>query len=293
MSKRGPSEAEIATMRDDGDVAALVDAYAATKRRDTRRSVLVALARVGDEGRDALLDLLGDEERQRNAGAVMVELGEEAFPRVAQQLASDDEVRRRGALHAVYLYARYRDLPGARELLRTVSGDAERPDLAEPAGRMAERVELLRQTRNAEIDRHLAKIKTSVERDRADSGSAVMRMYAKVHSGRLESRAAISAMRYAGVRHVIDVAPEYGEAAVGVLLACALEELGGGVVPMIEESLRTPDRRKRGLLLTTLICLRRARVHGAAEALERDGVEITERMDRRAADVYGRWIREG
>jgi len=91
---------------------------------------------------------------------------------------------------------------------------------------------------------------------------------------------------------VIAVAPEFGEAAIGVLLALGLTELGGGVVPPIAESLRSGDRRRRSLMLTTLICLRHAQIPGAAEALERDGVAITETMDRRAANVYRRWVRE-
>ena len=79
---------------------------------------------------------------------------------------------------------------------------------------------------------------------------------------------------------------------MGAFLALALDELRGGVVPLIEESLRSEDRHTRDVLLTTLICLRRASVPGAAEALERDGVEITGAMDRRAARFYTTWVRE-
>lgn len=292
MSKRVPTGPEIATMRDEGDVAGLVAAYAGTKRRDRRRAILAALDALGAGGRDSILALLGDEERQRDAGAVLVELGEESFSDLAGQLGSDDDVRRRGALHAVYLYARYRDLPAAHELLRAVATDGSYPDLAEPAARMADSVETLTRLRNEEIDRLLAKIKASIQRDQVDRGSTVMRMYASIHSGRIEARAKIAALRYAGVRHMIAVAPEYGEAIVGPILALGLEEIRGGVVPIIEESLGTPVKRTRSLLLTTLICLRRARVPGAAEALERSGVAITESMDRRASLVYKRWVRE-
>ena len=157
---------------------------------------------------------------------------------------------------------------------------------------MSDTVERLTRARNEKIDENLERIRASVDRERIDRGGVVSRMYSTVHSRRMEARAAIVGLRYAGVRHVIAVAPEFGEAAVGVLLALGLTELGGGVVPPIAESLRSGDRRRRGLLLTTLICLRHARVSGAAEALERDGVTITEAMDRRAATVYKRWVRE-
>ena len=235
---------------------------------------------------------LGDEDLQRKAGAVLVELGEATFTDVAGQLDADDDVRRRGALYTVYLYARYRDLPAAHELLRAVASDASRPDIAGPAATMSEQVDELTRTRNEEIDRQLSRISASLTRMQLDRGSTIMRMYSTVHSGRTEARAKISAMRYAGVRHVISVAPEYGEAIVGPLLALGLEELGGGVVPLIEEALPSADKRTRNLLVVTLICLRRARVKGAAEALDRSGVTETEAMDRRAANIYAKWVRE-
>jgi hypothetical protein len=292
MPRRGPSEAQIAAMRVESDVAGLVEAYESTKRRDRRRAILAALAKLGDNSRTTLLHLLGDGRWQRGAGAVLVELGEETFLAVAEQLESDEGTRRRGALHTVYLYARYRDLPAAHELLRAVAAGKGAPDLAEPADRMSDTVERLTRARNEKIDENLERIRASVDREKIDRGGVVSRMYSTVHSRRMEARAAIVGLRHAGVRHVIAVAPEFGEAAVGVLLALGLTELGGGVVPPIAESLRSGDRRRRGLLLTTLICLRHARVPGAAEALERDGATITEAMDRRAATLYKRWVRE-
>jgi hypothetical protein len=292
MSKRVPSQSEITTLRDAGDVAGLMELYAAAKRRDLRRPVLGALVALGDEGRATLLGLLGDEDLQRKAGAVLVELGEDSFSEVAAQLDSDDAVRRRGALYTVYLYARYRDLPAAHDLLRTVAADTSRADLAGPATEMSAQVERLTSTRNDEIDRQLARISASLTRMQQDRGSTIMRMYSTVHSGRTEARAKISAMRYAGVRHVISKTSEYGEAVVGPLLALALEELGGGIVPLIEEALPTADKRTRGMLIATLICLRRARIPGAADALERSGVPVTEAMDRRAASIYAKWVRE-
>lgn len=290
MPKRLPSGDKIAALRDAGDVTGLIEAFEATKRRDKRRATRVAVEALGDGGRTALMDLLGDEHWQRSAGAVLVELGEETFPAIATQLESDEELRRRGALHAVYLYARYRDLPAAHELLRAVAAGEEAPDLAEPATRMAERVEQLGRLRNEEIDRQLARMKASTERD--DGGSTFMRMYSRVHRERMEARLSINSMRFAGVRHVIEVAPQFGGVAVAALLSLGMEELRGDVVPIIEESLRSDDRRRRSLLLSALICLRRARVPGAAEALERDGVDITLEMDRRAARIYTRWVRE-
>jgi hypothetical protein len=157
---------------------------------------------------------------------------------------------------------------------------------------MAERVDALTRTRNEEIDRRLTKIKASVDRAKSDRGSTVMRMYSSIHSGRMEARAALSAMRYAGVRHIIAVAPEYGEAAVGALLALGIEELGRGLTPLLAEALDSPVPRTRSLMLITLLCLRRARVPGAAEVLEDNDVVVTDKMDRRAALVYKRWVRE-
>ncbi len=292
MSNQMPSQSDITSLHDAGDVAGLTQLYAAATRRDVRRPILAALADLGQNGRESLLTCLGDESLQRKAGAVLVELGEATFTDVAGQLDADDDVRRRGALYTVYLYARYRDLPAAHELLRVVASDASRPDLAGPAAAMSEQVEQLTRTRNEEIDRQLSRISASLTRMQLDRGSTIMRMYSTVHSGRTEARAKISAMRYAGVRHVISVASEYGEAVVGPLLALGLEELGGGVIPPIEEALPSADKGTRSLLVVTLICLRRARVKGAAEALERSGVTETEEMDRRAANIYAKWVRE-
>lgn len=292
MGKRVPSQDDIASLRDAGDVAGLTQLYADAKRRDLRRPILAALAALGEDSRAALLGLLGDDGLQRKAGAVLVELGEDSFPEVAGQLDAEDGVRRRGALYAVYLYARYRDLPAAHELLRTLAADTSRPDLAEPAAEMSAQVERLTRTRNDEIDKQLARIRESLTRMQLDRGSTIMRMYSTVHSGRTEARAKISAMRYAGVRHVISMGPEYGEAIVGPLLALGLEEIGGGVVPLIEQALPKTDKRTRGLLVATLVCLRRARVSGAAEALERGDITVTEATDRRAAMIYSKWVRE-
>lgn len=292
MGKRVPSQGEIERLREAGDTAGLLQLYADATRRSGRRPVLAALAAQGDEAQASLLGMLGDEHLQRKAGAVLVELGEGCFAEVAAQLDADDALRRRGALHAVYLYARYRDLPAAHELLRDVAADPSRGDLAGPAARMSEHVEQLTRTRNDEIDQQLSRIRASLTRMQLDRGSTIMRMYSSVHSGRTEARAKISAMRYAGVRHVISVAPEYGEAIVGPLLALALEELGGGIVPLLEEALSTADKRTRSLLVVTLICLRRARIPGADDALERNGVTVSEAMDRRAATIYAKWVRE-
>ena len=292
MPKRLPSGDEIAAMRDAGDVTGLIEAYGSTKRWDKRRMIRGALSSLGEDARTTMLDLLGDERWQRGAGAALVDVTEDAFPAVEEQLGSDDQLRRQGALHAVYLYARYRDLPAAHELLRAVAAGEMASDLAEPAALMADKVEQMGRLRNEEIDRQLARIKASIEREKLDGGNTVSRMFSTVHRARMEARQTVTGMRYAGVRHVIDVAPEFGETAVGVLLALGIEELRGDVVPIIEESLGSGDRRRRGLLLTTLICLSRARVPGAAEALERDGVEITVAMDRRAAGIYTKWVRE-
>ena len=184
MPKRLPSEAEIAAMGDAGDVLGLIAVSESTKRRDKRRFVRAALAnaRRGRPGHPP--GLLGDEQWQRSAGALLVELGEETLPVIAAQLGSDDELRRRGALHAVYLYARYRDLPAAHELLRAVAAGKAAPGLAEPATRMAEKVARLGRIRNEEIDRQLARIKASTRAGRTEGSSVVSRMYSSVHRGR-------------------------------------------------------------------------------------------------------------
>jgi len=79
----------------------------------------------------------------------------------------------------VYLYARYRDLPAAHELLRALAAGEEAPDLAEPAARMAARVEQLGAARNEEIDRQLARITASIDREKIDGGSVIIRMYSR------------------------------------------------------------------------------------------------------------------
>src|SRR5659263_751531 len=73
MPKRLPSGDKIAALRDAGDVTGLIEAFEATKRRDKRRATRVAVEALGDGGRTALMDLLGDEHWQRSAGAVLVE----------------------------------------------------------------------------------------------------------------------------------------------------------------------------------------------------------------------------
>ncbi len=265
---------------------------ASTKRRDTQARLRAAVASLGDSGRDTLLDLLGDDGLQRSAGAMLVELGEDLFERVEAQLAADDEVRRRGALHAVYLYWRYRELPAAHALLVRTEEGGFGPDLAPAAAAMREKVAEVLALRHAEIDRQLDRIKASLQREMADGGSTVSKIFSTVHHARMEARLTITGMRWAAVRHLIAVSPECGEAAIGSLLSLAMQELHGDIVPIIEESLDRGDRRLRNRMLTTLVCLRRAEVDGAEEALVRDGAEITDKLDRTAARIYTRWVRE-
>jgi hypothetical protein len=252
---------------------------------------MTALVALGETGRDRLLDLLGDEQWQDRAGGALVELGEDVFPVVAALLDSDDELRRRGALQTVYLYARYRDLPAAHELLRAVAASPEHADLADAAARMSAKVDQLAELRNAEIDRSLDRIGMSMDRDKRDRGSVALRMYLKVHHSRMEAVRALVGMRYAALRHVVAAAPQVGDAAVAAILALSINELGGGVVPAVAEGLQA-DRRTRGLMIAALLCLRRARIPGAAEALDEAGIKVTESMDRRAAHLYRQWVRE-
>jgi hypothetical protein len=292
MERHPPRPETVQALRDAGDVTGLLRAYGATRRRDLRAAICAAVASLGDDGRARLLDLLGEESWQSSAGGMLVELDEDVFAEVRSQLDSPEETRRRGALHAVYLYARYRDLPAAHELLgRVAAGDAH-AGLGEPAGRMREKVARLAAVRNAEIDRQLERITASLDREQRDGESTVSRMFSAVHRGRMEARITITAMRFAAVRHLIAVVPDYGEAAVGTLLALGIDELHGGVVPMIAGSLRDGDVRRRTFLLMTLVCMRRANVPGARQALEADGAAISEGLERQAAAIYRRWVRE-
>jgi hypothetical protein len=292
MQKRSPSQDAIVAMKDACDVTGLIEAYGSTKRWNTRQAIRQAVSSLGQAAEVTMLDLLGDERWQRRAGAMLVDVTEDAFPAVVGQLGADDQLRREGALHTVYLYARYRDLPAARELLRAAAAGEEAPDLAGPAAQMAARVEQLRASRNEEIDGQLARIQASIDREKVDGGSIIIRMYSRVHRERMEARLTLVGMRFAGVRHIIEVAPQFGEAAVVALLSLGIQELRGDIVPIIEESLGCDDQRRRSLLLTTLICLQRARIPGAADALERDGVEITGPMDRKAARIYTKLVKE-
>ena len=292
MHRRSPRTDPVGPLRDAGDVPGLLDAYRSTKRRDTRARLRAAVASLGDDGQARLLRLLGDEHYQRSAGGMLVELGEERFPDVVALLASPDRVVREGALHTVYLYARYRDLPAASTTLERAADGEYGAELAAPARLMGDKVVELAAIRDAEIDKQLERIKASLEREVADGGSTVSKILSTVHHARMEARLTITALRWAAVRHLIAVSPDYGEAAVGSLLSLGMEELHGGLVPIIEEYLHDGDRRRRTRMLTVLVCLRRANVEGAAEALERDEAIIDDRLDRRAALIYTRWVRE-
>ena len=292
MERGSPSTDPVGRSRDAGDVPGLLDAYRSTKRRDTKARIRAAVASLGDPGRARLLELLADDHYRQSAGGMLVELGEDGFGDVVEMLDAPDGARRRGALHTVYLYARYRDLPAALLTLeRAANGDCG-AELATPAARMREKVAEVVALRNAEIDKQLDRIKASLAREVADGGSTVSKIFSTVHHARMEARLTITSLRWAAVRHLIAVSPEYGEAAVGSLLSLGMEELRGGIVPIIEGYLHDGDRRRRNRMLTVLICLRRANVEGAAEALERDGAAIMDRLDRSAALIYTRWVRE-
>ena len=292
MQRRSPRTDPVGALRDAGDVPGLLDAYRSTRRRDTKARLRAAVASLGETGRARLLDLLADEQYQQSAGGMLVELGEDHFDDVIGLLVATNDARRRGALNAVYLYARYRDLPAAHSTLEHAAGGEYGPDLAQPAKRMGERVEELAAIRDAEIDKQLERIKASLSRELADGGSTVSKIFSTVHHARMEARLTITGMRWAAVRHLIAVCPQYGEAAIGSLLSLGMEELHGGIVPIIESYLDDGDTKRRTRLLTTLVCLRRANVDGAAEALERTGAPVSDKLDRSAARIYTRWVRE-
>jgi hypothetical protein len=292
MLRHSPRTDPVGALRDAGDVPGMLELYRSTKRRDVQARLRAAVASLGDTGRDALLGLLGDDDLQRSAGGMLVELGEDHFGLVEALLSADDNVCRRGAWHTVYLYARYRELPAAHALLVRAEAGEFGEDLAPAAAAMREKVAEVLDLRHAEIDRQLDRIKASLQREMADGGSTVSKIFSTVHHARMEARLTITGMRWAAVRHLIAVSPDYGEAAIGSLLSLAMQELHGGIVPIIEEYLDETDRRLRRRMLTTLVCMRRAKVEGAAEALERDGAEITDKLDRTAARIYTRWVRE-
>ncbi len=292
MQRRSPRTDPVGRLRDAGDVPGLLDAYRSTRRRDTKARIRAAVAALGDPGRARLLELLADDRYRQSAGGMLVELGEDGFDDVVEMLVSSDDVRRHGALHAVYLYARYRDLPAALLTLERAADGETGADLTAPATRMHEKVAEVAALRNAEIDKQLDRIKASLAREMADGGSTVSKIFSTVHHARMEARLTITSLRWSAVRHLIAVSPEYGEAAIGSLLSLGMEELRGGIVPIVETYLHDGDRRRRNRMLTLLLCLRRAKVEGAAEALERDGFTVPDTWDRSAAQLYTRWVRE-
>jgi len=66
-------------MRDAGDVTGLIEAYESTKQWNKRRMIRGAVSSLGEDAQTTMLDLLGDERWQRSAGAMLVDVTEDAF----------------------------------------------------------------------------------------------------------------------------------------------------------------------------------------------------------------------
>jgi hypothetical protein len=281
---------DIEELRLAGDVAGLLDRFETTKKPRDRQIVVKALKSLEDKVQAAAFEMLGDEASQRTAAAALVELGEGDVEQVQALLGADDPVLRRGALQTLYFYARYRGVPTAYESLRKESESSS--ELAGSALSMLERAEAAAKARNKEIDRQLAEIARAQEHEDKYARSMVLRIYASKRGDQFTALQKIVNMRFAGLRRLIEVAPEVGDPAVVALLALALHQIDGDVVPPVAEALRHGDKRTKTIMLRTLLCLRRAGIAGAAQALEESGVRPTETADRRAAEVYKKWVRE-
>jgi hypothetical protein len=286
----GQNARRIEELRSAGDMAGLLSLFETSKKVAGRQAAIRALKSMGDGVPAALLDMLGDEGRQRLAAAAIVELGEQDLSRVEGMLDSPDAVRRRGALQTMYFFARYRGVPAAYKALREVSQSPS--DLAQSAAAMLGKAEAAAKARNAEIDRQLAKIARAQEHEETYAQNPVMRIYASKRGDQFVALQQIVDMRYAGLRRLIEIAPEAGDPAIVALLALALHQAGGEVVPPVAEALRNGDRKTKSTMLRTLLCLRRAGIAGAAQALEESGITPSEAADRRAAALYTKWIRE-
>jgi len=291
MGLMGPTPDDVKRLHNDKDVVGMVQLYASTKRRDTRDTIIKGLDHLGEPARETLLDVLGGEELQRTAGAVLVEMGTASFADVAAMLDDEDATRRAGALYTVYYYARYRDLPEAFDLLRQTSARDEPADLVTAAAGMLERVERLKREREELIDELLTKSAMLLQEEYAQPDNVLVKMYSAKRRERIDTMARLVNMRYTALQPVIDRAGEFGDTAVAALLGLALNQIGPAVLPPIAAALPDADKRKRSVLMRTLLCLRHAGVPGSADVIEESGVNVTQGLDRAAARVYKMWVK--
>ncbi|MBM3146515.1 MAG: hypothetical protein FJ000_01320 [Actinobacteria bacterium] len=291
MALLGPNAAEVQALQEQGDVQGMLRIYGGTKRRDTRGATITALRAMGEPARQTLLETLADEELQRTAAATLVEISAASFDDVTALLESGDPVRRAGALYTAYYYARYRDMPAALALLQTTAAGAEHDDVAAAARAMVEKVEQVDEERTRHIDELLAKISLLLQEESLQPKTTAAKMFSAKRRDRVDAMNSLVAMRYPALHRVLERAGEFGDTAVAALVGLALNEIGSEVIPPIQEALPTADKPAKGVLMKALLCLRQARVDGAAEAVDASGIRITESLDRGAAKVYFTWIK--
>lgn len=291
MALTGPGPKEVKELHNSNDVVGMVKMYGATKRRDTSETIIKGLNHLGEPARLTVLDILGGEELQRTAGAVLTEMGTESFDDVKAMLDDEDAVRRAGALYTVYYYARYRDLPEALALLKETAAREEPADLAQAAAGMVERVELLRKERDTQIEELLTKTALLVQEESTQPDNVLMKMYSSKRRQRVDTMMQIVNLRYTAVRPIIDRAGEYGDTAVAALLGLALNQIGPGAIAPIVQALPDADKRKRSVLMRALLCMQHAGIPGAREAVEDSGINVTTGLDRAAARVYKMWVK--
>jgi len=291
MALMGPGPDKVKELHDNNDVVGMVKLYGTTKRRDTSETIIRGLNHLGEPARLTVLDILGGEELQRTAGAVLVEMGTESLDDVQTMLDDEDEVRRAGALYTVYYYARYRDVPEALTLLKETAAREEPADLAQAAAGMAERVERLKAEREAHIDELLTKSALLLQEESSQPDNVLMKMYSSKRRERVDTMAQLVNLRYTAVRPVIDRAGDYGDTAVAALLGLALNQIGPAVIPPIQAALHEAEKRKKSVLVRALICMQHGGVPGAAEAVEDSGVNVSPGLDRAAARVYKLWVK--
>ncbi|GEM_PF-2957834 len=291
MALLGPNAAEVQALQEQGDVLGMLRIYGGTKRRDTREATITALRAMGEPARQTVLEVLADEELQRTAAATLVETSETSYDDVAALLASDDPVRRAGALYAVYYYARYRDMPVALALLQATAAEAQPDDFAAAARGMVEKVRQVGEERTRHIDELLAKISLLLQEESLQPKNTAAKMFSGKRRDRVDAMNSLVAMRYAALHRVLDRAGEFGDTAAAALVGLALNQIGSEVIPPIQHALADADKRAKSVLMKALLCLRQARVDGAAEAIDASGIRITESLDRGAAKVYYTWIK--
>lgn len=289
MGLLGPNVDNVKELHDQGDIAGLVQLYGSTKRRDVRRAVIPALDHL--RAADTVLGLLSDEEPQRSAAAALAEMDDVRLDRVVELADSTDASQRTGALYAVYYYARYRDLPEALEALDRIAAGQGQADVAEAASAMADKVRSVNEERRRHIEELLAKIALLLQEEAMQPKTTTAKMFSAKRRDRVDAMNSLIMMRWAALHRVIERAGEFGDAPVGALLGLGVNEIGAPVVTAVAEALPTADKRGKSALMRALLCLRQARIPGAAEAIEHSGIHVSDSLDRQAAKVFLTWVK--